>query len=69
MSEAVVRRCSSKQMFLKVSQISQVNFCVEEFFRTPVFIEYLRWLLLVYDRRGMKVELTNFVPMFPVISL
>ena len=27
-AEAVARKCSSKKMFLKISQISQVNACV-----------------------------------------
>ena len=41
-SEAAVHRCSSKLVFLKISQYSQENTCVG----TAFFIENLRWLLL-----------------------
>ena len=54
--EAVVRRCSIKKLFIKISQNSQENTCARVFFflkvnfakflRTPIFIEHLWWLLL-----------------------
>ena len=47
--EAVVRRSSSKQVFLKILQISQGNTCVGVSFdkvRITIFTENLYWLLL-----------------------
>ena len=58
--EAVVQRCSVKQVFLEVSQNSQENACARvswhrcfpvnlaNSLRTPFFIEHLWWLLLWY---------------------
>ena len=77
LSEAVVRRCCIKKVFLKILQISQENTCARtsffnkvsslspttlfkkrlqhkcfpmkfrNFLRTSLFIEHLRWLLLM----------------------
>ena len=56
-SEAVIRRCSVKIVFLEISQNSQENACARasflkesvnfsKFLRTPFVTEQLRWLLL-----------------------
>ena len=51
-TEAAVGRCSSKKVFLKISQYSQENPCV------GIFLIKLqaRWLLLI----GVKFTLKNF---------
>ena len=51
-TEAAVGRCSSKELFLKISQYSQENPCV------GIFLIKLqtRWLLLI----GVKFTLKNF---------
>ena len=57
--KAVIRRCSSKKVFLKISQISQQNVCVGVFFnqvfKNSFFIEYLQWLPL-------ELEIENTLP-------
>ena len=58
LSEAVVHRCCSKYVFLKISQFSQEKVCVGKtlqhgcfpvkilkLLRTPVFTEHLWWLV------------------------
>ena len=54
-SEAVVRSCSVKEVFLKILQNSQVFPLAQEFpvnfatfWRTPFFAEHLKWLLLAF---------------------
>ena len=49
-SEAVVYRCFSKRVFLKISQYSQENTCGGPC--RPSFTEHLQWLVL--DFRGSK---------------
>ena len=53
-SETAVRRCSSKEVFLKILKYSQENTqqrCfpvnIVKFSRTAFFLEHLRWLLLI----------------------
>ena len=50
-SEAFARRCSVKNVFLKISQNSLENTCARVSFlinlqSSPLFIEHLQWLLL-----------------------
>ena len=63
-TEAAVRRCSVKKVFLEISQNSQENTCARvsifnkvassrpvnfaKFLRTPFIIEHFWWLLLNY---------------------
>ena len=54
-SEAVVRSCSVKEVFLKILQNSQVFPLAQEFpvnfatfLSTPFFAEHLKWLLLAF---------------------
>ena len=54
-SEAVVRRCSVKKLFLKISQSSQENTCARcfpvnfaKFLKTFFLTEHIRWLFLAF---------------------
>ena len=42
MAEAVVRRCSSKWLFLKISQISQQKAVLESLFNNPLSLQIHR---------------------------
>ena len=68
-SEAVVRKCSAKKMFLEIvlrclkpatllkkrhwHRCFPVNFA--KFLRTPFLTEHLRWLLLKYDMKKFNI--------------
>ena len=39
LSEAVIRRCSAKKVFLKISQVSQENTCFGVLFRTATVLK------------------------------
>ena len=53
-SEAVVRRCSVKEVFLKISQNSQKNTCARVFFKT--FSTLLKKLLLATERLDQRFK-------------
>ena len=54
LSEAVVQRCSVKKTFLEISQSSQENNRASFLIKlqaSPLFIEHLWWLLLIFAIR------------------
>ena len=68
MSKAVVRRCSVKKVFLKISVCNFIKkealtrcFPVDsvKFLRTPFIIEHLRWLLLTCAGVSFEYEITE----------
>ena len=71
-TEAVVRRCSVKKVFLEISQNSQENTCAREISKNTFceiskntfFIDHLWWLLLVTEATVLansKSEVTYFL--------
>ena len=64
--EAVIRRCSVKKVFIKISQNSQENTCarvsllitlqVSKFLRTYFLTEHLRWLLLTFRKAYLLLK-------------
>ena len=62
--EAVIRRCSSKKVFLKTCNLIKKNWTqmffhkFAKFFRTPFFTEHLRWLLLSFLK---KVKMIKYI--------
>ena len=62
-TEAVVRRCSVKTLFLEISQNSKENTCARVSFLIIFFTEHLRWLLLI--RSGKSFHPLQFIYSLP----
>ena len=58
---AVVRRCSSKQVFLKFSKISQENTCVGVFFNKVTGLQTCNFLKKRLQYRCFRVKFPKFL--------
>ena len=58
-TEAVVRRCSSKQLLLKLSQISQESTCVGVSFNKVVGLKVCSFMKKRFQRRCFPVKFTK----------
>ena len=60
-TKAAVRRCFSKQVFLKISQYSQENICVRVFFNTVADLKTCNIIEKRLQHRYFPVNIAKFL--------